>query len=74
MSIKKNQLRDASWAGFPRQFFGAGAERVKGTPMLKNFHPSGKPIRPHPLRCGPFAVLSVQLHGPTPCGCGRLGS
>jgi hypothetical protein len=24
--------------------------------FLKNVHPSGKPIRPHPLRCGPFAV------------------
>jgi hypothetical protein len=24
--------------------------------ILKNFHPSGEPIWPHPLRCGPFAV------------------
>jgi len=24
--------------------------------MLKNVHPSGEPIWPHPLRCGPFAV------------------
>jgi long-chain acyl-CoA synthetase len=24
--------------------------------ILKNFNPSGEPIWPHPLRCGPFAV------------------
>jgi hypothetical protein len=24
--------------------------------ILKNFHPAGEPIWPHPLRCGPFAV------------------
>jgi hypothetical protein len=24
--------------------------------MLKNFHPPGEPVWPHPLRCGPFAV------------------
>jgi hypothetical protein len=24
--------------------------------ILKNFHPSGEPIWPHPLRCEPFAV------------------
>jgi hypothetical protein len=71
---QENQLGDARWSGFPRELFGLGDERAKIGPMLKNFHPSGEPIWPHPLRCGPFAVLGVQLHGPTPCGCGHLGS
>jgi hypothetical protein len=48
-------------------FFSASA-------MLINLPPSGEPIRTHPLRCGPFAVLEVRLHGPTLCGCGRLDS
>jgi hypothetical protein len=42
--------------------------------ILKNVHPSGDPIWPHPLRCGPLAVPQVQLHGPTPCGCSHLDS
>jgi hypothetical protein len=54
---QKNQFADARWPGFLRQLFAAGDKRVKSGPMLKNFHPSGEPIWPHPLRCGPFAVL-----------------
>jgi hypothetical protein len=34
----------------PKQLF-----RETGA-ILKNFHPSGEPIWPHPLRCGPLAV------------------
>jgi len=29
--------------------------------ILKNVDPSGQPIRPHPLRCGPFAVPSYSF-------------
>jgi hypothetical protein len=28
------------------------------------FYPSGEPISPQMLRCGPFAVGLPQLHGP----------
>jgi len=48
-------------------------ERETGA-ILKNFHPSGKPIWPHPLTLRAIRCTIVQLHGPTPCGRSHLDS